>query len=153
MKKISLLLLVILFLGCKTVKTVDKSQEKLKDSISYVERVKIDTLIIPGEKVQIELPCDELKPHSSAQGRANVKAEPKGNGYVVVFTCDSIEKLVISKEREIYRLKEALKDSNIKETVELTFMQTFWIGAGKLFIFLLVLVIIVKLLSRWKLLR
>lgn len=153
MKKISLLLLVILFLGCKTVKTVDKSQEKRKDSISYVERVKIDTLIIPGEKVQIELPCDELKPQSSAQGRANVKAEPKGNGYVVVFTCDSIEKLVISKEREIYRLKEALKDSNIKETVELTFMQTFWIGAGKLFIFLLVLVIIVKLLFRWRLLR
>lgn len=153
MKKISLLLLVILFLGCKTVKTVEQSQEKRKDSISYVERVTIDTLRIPGEKVEIELPCDELRPQSSAQGRANVKAEPKGNGYIVTASCDSIEKLVISKDRKIYRLTELLKDSNVKETVELTFMQTFWIGAGKLFIFLLLLVIIVKLLSRWKLLR
>lgn len=153
MKKISIILLVILFIGCRTVKTVEQSQEKRKDSISYVERVKIDTLKIPGEKIQIELPCDELKPQSSAQGRAKVKAEPKGNGYVVVLTCDSIEKLVISKDRDIYRLKELLKDSNKKETLELTFMQTFWIGAGKLFISLLLLFIIVKLLSRWKLLR
>ena len=153
MKKISIILLVILFLGCKTTKTIEQTQEKRKDSISYVERIKIDTLRIPGEIVQIELPCDQIKPKSAAQGRANVKAEPKGDGYVVVFTCDSIQKLVISKDREIIRLSEALKNSKSEKTIGLTFMQTFWIGAGKLFALLLLLIVVVKLLSRWKLLR
>ncbi|MEO6176770.1 MAG: hypothetical protein ABIP27_16585 [Flavobacterium circumlabens] len=153
MKKISIILLVILFIGCRTVKTVDQSQETRKDSVSYIDRIKVDTIRIPGETVTMKLPCDQLKPQSSAQGRANVKAEPKGDGYVVVFTCDSIEKLVISKNREIYRLSQELKNSNIEKTVELTFLQTLWINLGKLFVCLIILFIVVKLLVRWKLLR
>lgn len=153
MKKISIILLVILFIGCRTVKTTEQTQEKRKDSISYVERIKIDTLKIPGEKVQIELPCDQIKPQSSVQGRAKVEAEPKGNGYIVYVSCDSIEKLVISKNIEINRLSELLKASNSKKSLELTFMQTFFIGTGKLFWLVLIVFAAVKLLVQWKVLR
>jgi hypothetical protein len=153
MKKISIILLVILFLGCKTVKTVEQSQEKHTDSISYVEIIKIDTIKIPGEKIQIELPCDQLRPQSFVQGRANVRAEPKGSVYIVTASCDSIEKIVISKDREINRLSKALKISNREKTKELTFMQTFYIGAGMLFLLLIILFVVGKLLTRWKLQR
>lgn len=153
MKKISILLIVILFLGCRTIKTTEHLQEKKKDSISYVERVKIDTIKIPGEKIEIELPCDELRPQTSARGRTNVKAEPKGNGYVITASCDSIEKIVISKDREINRLSEALKAINKQIVIELSFLQKFWIATGKIFVCLLLLFAIIKLLGRWRLQR
>ncbi|QSW90695.1 hypothetical protein J0383_07765 [Flavobacterium endoglycinae] len=153
MNKISIILLVILFIGCKTVKTVEQSHEKRKDSISYVERVKIDTLKIPGEKIQIELPCDQIKPQSSFQGRTKVKAQPNGNGYIITASCDSIEKIVISKDREINRLSEALKVNNTQKTVELSFLQRFWIGTGKLFCFLLLVWLIIIIAAKWKKLR
>lgn len=154
MKKISIILLVlVLCIGCRTTKITEHSQEKKKDSISYVERTKIDTIKIPGERVEIELPCDQIKPQSSAQGRAKVKAEPKGNGYVVVLTCDSIEKLVISKDREIFRLSELLKDNQKKATLELTTLQKIWIAGGKILFLLLALLGVVILLVKWKVLR
>jgi hypothetical protein len=153
MKKISIILLVILCVGCRTIKTVEQTQETKKDSVSYIERVKIDTLRIPAEKIQIELPCNQLRPQSSAQGRAKVKAEPRGNGYIVVLSCDSIEKIVISKDREINRLSQALQISDSKKTKELTFMQTAWIKIGKCLTFVLALWGVIILLVKWKVLR
>lgn len=154
MKKISTILVVlILCVGCRTIKKTEHTQQTKKDSVSYIERIKIDTLKIPGEKIEIQLPCDQLKPQSAAKGRAKVKAEPKGNGYIVVISCDSIEKLVISKNREIYRLNELLKNSSSTETKELTFMQKLWIAGGKILASLLALFAIVTLLVKWKVLR
>lgn len=153
MNKISIILLLVLCIGCRSKKTTVQSEVKQKDSISYIERVKIDTLKIPGDRIEIELPCDQIRPQSSAQGRAKVKAEPRGNGYIVKFTCDSIEKIVISKDREIYRLNELLKIARSKETLELTYMQKIWIAGGKILAFILGLLGIITLLVKWKVLR
>lgn len=145
MKNLSLILLIGLFVSCRSVKTVDKVYESQKDSISYVDRVIVDTLKIPGEKIEIELPCGEdLKPQSFAQGRAKVKAEPKGNGYTIIVTCDSIEKIVLSREREIKHLKAEVKTLESKKEKGLTLMQSFWIGAGKFLSGLLLLILVFK---------
>lgn len=154
MNKFSIILLVlVLCIGCRTTKTIEQSQEKKRDSVSYTEKVKIDTIKIPGERIEIELPCDQIKPQSSAKGRAKIKAEPKGNGYIVVLSCDSIEKLVISKNSEIYRLSELLKESQKKETLQLTTLQKIWIAGGKILACLLALLGVVILLVKWKILR
>lgn len=144
MKKLSIILIGLLFANCRPVKSVEQTHEKQKDSISYIERVKVDTIKIPGDKIEINLPCDQIRPQSFAQGRGKVKAEPKGNGYTVVFTCDSIEKLVISKDKEINRLSEQLKTSDAKKTIELSFWDTFWIRIGKFLTGVLIAFIIWK---------
>jgi hypothetical protein len=150
MKKLNLLLLVVLFASCKTVKNTQISQEKQKDSISYVERVIVDTLKIPGDKIEIKIPCDDLKSQSFSKGRAKVKVEPKGNGYVITASCDSIEKLLISKEKEIIRLSEKLKSNDSQKVVGLTQLQSFWIVMGKIFMVLLIIILAWKFIS-WKL--
>jgi hypothetical protein len=151
MKKYSIILLIGLFASCRTVKTTEQVHEKQKDSISYVERVIIDTLKIPGDKIEIEIPCNELKSQSFSKGRAKVKLEPKGNGYTVIVTCDSIEKLLLSKQREIFRLSDSLKQSNARKDVGLSQWQSFWIVTGKLLMGLLILIAAWKFV-RWKLL-
>lgn len=150
MKKLNLLLLVLLFASCKAVKNAQISQEKQKDSISYVERVIIDTLKIPGDKIVVQIPCDELKSQNFSKGRAKVKVEPKGNGYVITASCDSIEKLLISKEKEIIRLSEKLKNSDSQKVTGLTQLQSFWIVMGKIFMVVLIIILAWRFIS-WKL--
>lgn len=151
MKKYSLILLIGLFSSCKTGKLNEQVHHKQKDSISYVERVIIDTLKIPGDKIQIQIPCNELRPQSFSEGRAKVKLEPKGNGYTVIVTCDSVEKLLLNKQLEIFKLSDSLKQSNVRKTIELSQWQYFWIVTGKLLMGLLILIAAWNFV-RWKLL-
>jgi hypothetical protein len=150
MKKLNLLLLVLLFASCKTAKSTQISQAKQKDSVSYVERVIVDTLKIPGDKIEIKIPCDDLKYQSFSKGRAKVKVEPKGNWYVITASCDSIEKLLISKEKETIRLSEKLKNNDSQKVVGLTQLQSFWIVMGKAFMVLLIIILGWKFIS-WRL--
>lgn len=147
--KNSILALVVIFLllGCRSVKNTQQVIEKQKDSISYVERVVIDTLRIPGDVISVKIPCDQLTNQSFSKGRAKVKIEPKGNGYTLIVSCDSIEKLILSKNIEINRLSNLLKDNTQTKVIELSKWQSFWIIVGKLLTLVLILIL------SWKFLR
>ncbi|MCV9929527.1 hypothetical protein OIU83_17835 [Flavobacterium sp. LS1R49] len=144
--KNSIIIVMILFLllGCKSVKSTQQIIEKQKDSISYVERVVVDTLRIPGDIISVNVPCDQLTNQSFSKGRAKVKLEPKGNGYTITVSCDSIEKLILSKNIEINRLSKLIKDNT--KVIGLSIWQSFWIVIGKLLTAILILILSWKFL-------
>ena len=96
--------------GCKTISDTHK--------IDTVEVLRVDTLSIPGDSVVKFLPCDEPKadPKEKKSGRASIKAkyDKDRRGYIVTANCDSLEKIVIGKDKIISSYREKIvKDAFI----------------------------------------
>lgn len=105
--------------GCKTISDTHK--------IDTVEVLRVDTLSIPGDSVVKFLPCDEPKadPKEKKSGRASIKAkyDKDRRGYIVTANCDSLERIVIGKDKIISSYREKIvKDAFIPNET------STWIG-------------------------
>lgn len=133
----------------KVTEAVVSSAVKL-DSVSYVEKVRVDTFWTPAETITetIQLECDSLgqvKQVADAfrKGRASVVIRVVDNVVSVEANCDSIEQLLLSKDKLIQSLKqESNIESSIKETVThigipWPYKMAAWIAAFYLIITLL----------------
>jgi hypothetical protein len=122
MKKRILLMSAILLTGCYTERA---AKEKFGCKIvadttktDTVEVIKTDTITIPGDSVVQFLPCDEPKadPKEKKAGRASIKAKYDNGkkGYLVVANCDSLEKVIIGKDKIITTYREKIvKDAYV----------------------------------------
>lgn len=151
MTKLLFISAILLLWSCKTLKEKQAIHHVYKDSISYVERVKIDTIKIKADTVAFFIDCNDSMPKSQTKrsGRSSVLVEPSGSGYVIMAVCDSLERLVISYEKTLYALKTAHQKESQSKILGLTGWQSFWIAMGKVFTTLFILLILWMLL-RWK---
>lgn len=144
--KLALLLLIVLIsAGCcpKQVETITKT----KDSISFKEVVKVDTFKVKADTIHesIFVDCDSFTPINKfyRSGRANLKIETDEKGKLTLTaTCDSLEKLIISKTTEIRSLKEQLSE---KTTVKKRKRELPLIA--HLFIYFLLIILLLILLK------
>lgn len=138
--KVIVLSSVVILIGCRTIKEKEVTHEIYRDSIRYVERVKIDTLKIKGDTVSVFVDCNDPKPKPQTRrsGRSSVIVEPTEKGYLVTAVCDSLERLVVSYEKTLYTLRTAHQRESKLKSVGLSGWQTFQIWAGRLLLLFLV---------------
>lgn len=151
MKTLLFITTILLFASCRTVKEKEVIHHIYNDSISYVERVKIDTIKIKADTVSVFVDCNDSKPkpQTKRSGRSSVLVEPSGSGYVIMAVCDSLQKIAISQQKEIFKLKTVIQEERHSKRVELTSWQSFWIITGKIFTALFILFSIWTI-SRWR---
>jgi len=151
MKTILFISVIILVIGCRTIKEKEVIHNIYNDSIRYVEKVKIDTIKIKADTVALFIDCNDSKPKAQTKrsGRSSVLVEPSGSGYVIMAVCDSLQRLAISYQKEIFKLKTVTQKESQFKRVELTSWQSFWIVIGKIFTALFILISI-WIISHWK---
>ncbi len=147
---IGALIALMILNSCRTTKQYNNSDSYKSDSLIYIEKIRIDTLRIKGDTIVTRILCNEIKRQTIQSGRAKVDIEPSldGKGYLLTATCDSLEKLIISYEKQIEKYK---KDSNSVEKgkVEtLSYWQIFWIKTGQILTTILIAFVSWKL---WRL--
>lgn len=124
MKKTVVLLVfsTLLLLGCKTtrvtsVATHEQSVAIVQDSVSISETVSLDTIRTPCDSVSIfisnnwaadTMSLADPAPMSQKIGRSTLKIERKPGGIRVTASCDSLFNVLVNRDREIYRLKNAI---------------------------------------------
>lgn len=139
MKTLLIITTIVLFASCRTVKEKEVVHTIYNDSISYVEKVKIDTIKIKGDTVSVFIDCNsEPKPQTRRSGRSSVLVEPSGGGYVIVAVCDSLQRLAISYQKEIFKLKKVIQKEKQLKRIELTSWQSAQIWVGRLLLLFLI---------------
>lgn len=105
---IMLAMLVAVCFSCKPAKltTTEKVSEKKGDSIVYKETVKFDTVRVKSESANISIPFYMLKDSllnymEKTNGRARVSIQRKGDTIYAEAHCDSLEKVIASKDKEL----------------------------------------------------
>ncbi len=157
---------ILLFSGCHSTRVTSvASHEQLvsfsQDSISVNETVTLDTIRTPYDSVSIFIPNNwvadtahlaDPAPMSQKQGRATLKFERKPGGIQVTASCDSLFNVLVNRDREIYRLKNALKQKTSSSVasdkeVKIIFRVPLWawlVMAGSLLIFVLIVYLNIK---------
>lgn len=109
--------IALLLFSCGSSKNVShtkySSKEKL-DSISYVERVIVDTFTVPAETLEVKVPFEVLKVDTIMvfkNGRVKTEIKYLNGNLELLSTVDSLNQLVLSKET----LLQSFKDTKIDE--------------------------------------
>jgi len=99
---------LILFGGCKSAKQVTSSTVVVKDSISYVETVRVDTLRITEDRSSASFHPDSIPVRYVGvvayrdTGRSTVVVYRNADGsYTALSRCDSIYRLLVAKDSEL----------------------------------------------------
>ncbi len=148
---IGFIIVLILYLtSCKTKQhtiehTTAVNTEKI-DSTSRIERTNVQLLKIPLTTAALNLNLKNLNDlpvgakYAEKQGQATVTVEKTGeNDYKITATCDSLTRLIVERETEIFHLQSRVKEleentSEVKETIvnETTGVRWFFIYSGYL---------------------
>jgi len=123
------------------------------DSVVYVETARVDTFYTPAETIieLVELECDEegnVREVADAfrKGRASVVVRVRDNVLTVEANCDSLTKLIVSKDILIDRLAERSEDYSYTKETKVTILipwfykMAAWIAATYLFLTLLYII-------------
>lgn len=157
----TLMVVSMLAVSCSTGRKVTEqsvSTATVRDSIVMVETVRVDTVRVAGETITriIELECDEqgqvvpvAEQHRT--GRASVSVSARGNALTVTANCDSLERLLVSRDTRISQLSETAesllhtRDTQVRCDVPWPYKAAAWVAAGYLILTVLWVV--------WKLFR
>lgn len=148
---------ILLYLGvmmiavsCKVSRDQIKTTEThTTDSTSYVETVRVDTLRIAADSVHIYVPYEVLRRDTIIQVRnrwAQARIEVRDSIVHLTANCDSLERLVLSYERQLLRFQTAtaaVKDITVEKTNRLLPWYGWAIGIA-----VLLLIIILKILLK-----
>lgn len=122
MYKIIALLLVVGLLSCSKKIVTTTSSSEILDSTFMTETTQYDTIFVAGDTVILKewVECDSVtnkpKPFKAKakSGRASITLEVTDRGTLKVEgVCDSLQRLVETKDREIFRLR---KETSNKST-------------------------------------
>lgn len=105
--------------GSKHVTHTEYSELQERDSTRYVERVIVDTIITPAETLEVEIPIEVLKVDTVMvfqKGRVKTKLVYQKGNIKVESTCDSLQQLILSYEKEIQSFKDKLSDQKVTKT-------------------------------------
>jgi hypothetical protein len=122
---------VIAFLGCTLFsgcakKTFTKNSELYStDSVSVIERVRVDTITTKADSVYFSIPvfidtCKSLfkTPIRIKSGKSDLKIELSGNNIKASCLCSAEQLTIIAKDREIERLKTQLTKTTEAKQVQ-----------------------------------
>jgi hypothetical protein len=121
----------LLAYGCQSTKvtsvaTHEKAVSYNQDSCYDHETVTMDSIVIPLDSVSTFLPIGWITdtlgytdpaPIYQKQGRATLKIERRQGGIQVTASCDSLLQVLISRNHEIFRLRNSI-DSTMSSRVE-----------------------------------
>jgi len=114
---------LILFGGCKSAKQVTSSTVVVKDSISYVETVRVDTLRITEDRSSASFHPDSIPVRYVGvvayrdTGRSTVVVYRNADGsYTALSRCDSIYRLLVAKESELRNASSKTKTEYREES-------------------------------------
>lgn len=105
--------------SCKSQKEVVQHTDKTdssRDSIVYIDKVVVDTIRIPSETLEIQVPVEVLKTDTVMvykNGRASTKVVYRDGVLNLNTRCDSLEKLVLSTEKIL--IKERQRNTQLTE--------------------------------------
>lgn len=115
--------------GCSTLREHSQSATSFTvDSTRYVETVRVDTLRIPGDTVQVSIPWYIFKTDTIVRwksGRAEIVAESLGGQMKLRATCDSLEHLVSHYQTVIERYRTS-KETSTTQSSKTTSGPSFW---------------------------
>ena len=141
MNKLIIISLLLLFNSCrshKKVVTQTTTSDIVLDSVVYIDRVKIDTIKIPSEVLKVSVPLEVLRVDTVKtyqKGRITTKVVYRDGILNVDTRCDSLEKLVISTEKTLLKLKhrqeQLVHQSDSKEVI---IKEVKWYYKGSLWI-------------------
>lgn len=122
MMRLLTIFILLALVGCKATQSVssvlETSTEQRKDSLVYIERLRIDTVKLKGDsiKVKVPVPCDSLKPVAgkAKSGRVNLNYGIKNGQLEIDCNADSLLIELLGKDISIYKLEKQL-DSTSKE--------------------------------------
>lgn len=111
------LLLCLTLFSCRSSKEFIKetSKETRKDTSAYRETVKLDTLKAPQQTAGLAIPFHLLRDSlfnefEKSSGRAKVKVQLLRDTLYAEAVCDSLEKVIATKEKELYRYQQQLTE-------------------------------------------
>ena len=127
MTVVLLICFVALISGCRSTRetssaTFQQSASVSQDSVYDHQTMTLDTIITPFDSVSVFIPdnwiadtanMSDPAPMSQKQGRATVTVRRDRTGIRVTASCDSLLTLLVSQEREIFRLQKALVSNSI----------------------------------------
>lgn len=108
------LLGIALLASCQGTRQVTQEHSHREDSIMVREVVRVDTLHIAGAQTTIEVPVEVLRRDTVFVTRyrhAQARVSIQDGILTATATCDSLERLVLSYEREINRLTKQASQS------------------------------------------
>lgn len=136
--KLSLVMLLICLalMACRTSKKFQSETTAVRktDSSVYQEKVKLDTLKAARETVSAAIPFtllrDSLLPYyEKRNGRATVSIERVRDSIIITATCDSLEKIIVTLEKEKYAL-QMLNEFQQKNKEQVTIQLPLWFRLG-----------------------
>lgn len=111
------LLLCVTLFSCRSSKEFVKetSKEVRKDTSAYKEKVKLDTLKVPRQTANLAIPFNVLRDSlwnefEKSNGRAKVKIQLLHDTLYAEAVCDSLEKVIATKEKELYHYQQQLSE-------------------------------------------
>lgn len=151
MKLLPVYLLMLMLVGCNATRLTSSTQVSnvTKDSLVYVDRVIVDTVKIPADTLFVEVPAEVFKRDTVVvykNGRASTQIIYR-NGKVTLNTrCDSLEKLVLSRDRQIYNLHKSINKTSTETKEKVNQRVPWYYKLAMLLVFGFVLFFIVKLI-------
>jgi hypothetical protein len=155
----ALLTASLFFAACRTTKSVNKevTRELGKDSFHYREIANVNRVFIPMAKADMVIPVKLLTDSNyryaeKSNGRAKVVFEKHGTDSITITAhCDSLEQVIVSKDKEIYQLQkqqlEQIKDKQVTVVVKRTWFERLILWACALFVLLQGVQFILKFLK------
>ena len=158
MKTLPVFLLMLILVACnaKHVTNSTKVNERTKDSIVYVDRVTVDTVKFPTETLVVRVPVTVFERDTVVvfkNGRASTKLVYQDKIITIHTQCDSLEKLVLSRDRQLLNLRSYIKESStetkekLKKEVPWYYKSALWICLG-LILFLIIRFIVKPILLK-----
>lgn len=118
------LLFVISFslVGCRTIKkSLSNTENKsLTDSSISREHISIDTFRVKRDVAGLQLPAKEIQNQTfreKSNGRAKVVVRVEKDTMYVDAICDSLEHIILQRNKEVLHYRQLLNEKQIKEVV------------------------------------
>lgn len=114
----SICLIALLTGSCRGIREIDRRSSATTDSVVIRERTGIIPVAVPASKADIRLNLMDISSLTKGavftrkEGQATVSLSRQGDTVYVSAICDSLQVLVESNNREIYRLRTQLEQQH-----------------------------------------
>lgn len=112
-KNVSIILLALLALSCRTTK--ENTSMSLKDSLDWNRKVSASLATIPSSLAELTIPMDSLRrlpggaAYTKKTGQATLTLKVKGDSIQGTASCDSLQQAVFHLEEQLYQARDRLE--------------------------------------------
>lgn len=147
-------LFVLSMWNCRSLKTTASHISATTDSLVELREIRTQVLNVPLSRADLRLELQEIKNltpgavFTGRNGQAEVRVERHDSLIYITATCDSLQLLAESQNREIYRLRSLFDEQTIRKPPsrwESFKNNAFYTSAGMALMLLIILI-----LKLWK---